>query len=184
MTENEKNILIIQTSPPGTASTLLINAIYGLINEKYDKKIEVLKNVIYLYNYKEKINIVKSHTMDIDKLIRHSLDNHFQVFVICSEKKEFNLLIQDKYRKYENVLIFDYSELNETHENTIEKIICNIYNKISMFLPKKIEYNKINAINRIIKMNELYETIKDKSFDYIDPFFEIHGSHRNRQNTK
>jgi len=32
-------LLIIQTSPKHTASTLLVNAIYGLIPELYNKKI-------------------------------------------------------------------------------------------------------------------------------------------------
>ena len=57
-------------------------------------------------------------------------------------------------------------------------MVENIYNKINKML--KIELSIEGGINRIIAMNKRYEEIKDKPFDYIDDFFEIHGHHRNR----
>ena len=66
----------------------------------------------------------------------------------------------------------------------IKEIIDNIYNKLYSILPLYIgcKLNKNNALNRIINMNKRYEEIKDLPFTYIDPFYELHGSHKNRDN--
>ena len=52
------------------------------------------------------------------------------------------------------------------------------YMKINNIL--KIKLNIVSGITRITQMNEKYKTIKHMSFDYVDNFYEIHGSHRNR----
>jgi hypothetical protein len=44
----------------------------------------------------------------------------------------------------------------------------------------KIVLDKSTCIQRINAMNVRYEEIKHKPFTYIDDFYEIHGSHRNR----
>ena len=61
--------------------------------------------------------------------------------------------------------------------------IDNIYNRISHLFSNHgfIKFNKKTALNRIINMNKKYEEIKNKPFSYVDPFFEIHGSHRNKK---
>lgn len=104
----------------------------------------------------------------------------YNLFFICSERKDKNLFIDDKYKSYDNVVVFDFNELNESETNTIPKIIENIYNKLKNVLT--IELNIENSINRIILMNKRYEEIKQQPFSYIDDFYEIHGSHRNRPN--
>jgi hypothetical protein len=179
-----KKILIIQTSPEHTASTFLVNALYGIIEELKDKKIIGLWNE----NFKNEFNniiLVKSHNLNIDNLIKIYAD-YYNLYFICSERKERNLYIDSKYKLYNNVIVFDYFELNETSKNTIPNIINNIYNKVHKLLFKYIEsdfikLNKENGINRIIDMNNRYNEIKENPFEYIDEFYEIHGSHRKRE---
>jgi hypothetical protein len=78
-------------------------------------------------------------------------------------------------------LIFNYDELLETETYSVQDIVNNAYNKLRSFLPDDIELNKKDAVERIQKMNLAYEEIKDQPFSYIDHFFELHGSHRNRK---
>ena len=65
---------------------------------------------------------------------------------------------------------------------TWEKII-EIKNN---FLPKEFMiYNRRNisiqnGINRINNMNKRYLEIKNKPFEFVDKYYQLHGSHRNR----
>ena len=76
--------LIIQTSPLHTASTFLVNAIYGIIPELFDKRIifnnvneSLFKNII----------AVKSHNINIDELI-NKYQKKYNLYFICSERRE------------------------------------------------------------------------------------------------
>lgn len=106
--------------------------------------------------------------------------NQFELYFVCSQR--LNLIIDKKYHDYKNVLVFDYSELLETNEFTLKSIVDNMYNKLLNFLPKNINLSKHGAFDRITNMNKLYEQIKHLPFSYIDPFYQLHGSHRNRKN--
>lgn len=198
------NILIIQTSPKHTASTLLVNALYGIIEELKDKKIFSTWDEDFKKNFNN-IIVLKSHDLIIDDLIE-KYKNNYEVYFVCSERAEKNLYIASKYKFYYNLIVFDYFELNETLKNTIPNIINNIYNKLHKLLFKYteviddsslcvvsgstdtgeirvsnfIKLNKESGIQRINNMNNRYNEIKNYSFEYIDPFYEIHGSHRNR----
>lgn len=171
-------LLIIQTSPQHTASTFLVNAIYGLIPELSNKKIVGIWNSNF-EKYFENIIVVKNHNTNIDNLI-NIYNKKYKLVFICSERKDKNYLINEKYKLYNNVVVFDFNELNETPNNTLINIIDNIYDKIKNILCD-IELDKEKSIERINLMNLKYEEIKDKPFSYIDNFFEIHGSHRNRK---
>jgi hypothetical protein len=175
--------LIIQYSPCRTGSTVLANALYGLIPSLSNKNIlfnssNINFNLYKLLNLDDDIFVIKSHTkITIDDYIT-KYNNDYKLFFICSERAELNLLIDEKYKLYDNVIVFSFDELNESSTNTIPMIIENIYHKINNKL--NIELNIENGINRIIEMNKLYEEIKDKDFAYFDKFYHLHGSHRNR----
>ena len=171
--------LIIQYSPMHTASTVLINALYGLIPSLCDSPILFAKdvcnyNVLYLEN---DISVLKTHCGNIDEII-HTYGNDYTIYFICSERIELDLFVDEKYKLYDNVIIFSFSELNETDTYTVPNIIENIYAKIVNKL--NIELNIEGGINRIVQMNKLYEEIKNYEFQYYDKFYHIHGSHRNR----
>ena len=131
-------------------------------------------------NHFKDIIIVKSHDTNIDELIRKYNDTYKIVF-ICSQRPKYNKFINKKYKKYNNVVVFNFNELNKTKHNSLIKIIDNIYTKVKSVLPTNIELNKPKCIKRIKQMNKRYIKIKSKPFTYIDDFFEIHGSHRNRR---
>ena len=185
--------LIIQTSPCHTASTFLINALYGLIPELNNTKIIGFWNENHeddeTYNFEKYFNdiiVIKCHNINIDNLI--SKYSNYKLYFVCSERKdtENTEVIDTKYKLYNNVVVFDFNELNETDDNTIPKIIQNIYNKIQGLnintdTNTNIDLNIESGINRITLMNKRYQEIKHLPFSYIDDFYEIHGSHRNRK---
>ena len=178
---SKKQILIIQTSPPRTASTLLVNALYGIINELKDKNILGTWSKDWKSTHTS-IIVLKCHNINIDSLIKE-YGNKYHLYFVCSERPILKKVINQKYKKYPNVISFYYRDLLETPSNTLTKITDNIYNRVSNLLSKhkNITLNKQNGLNRIIEMNKKYIEIKDKPFDYVDPFFEIHGSHRDRK---
>lgn len=170
--------LIIQTSPQHTASTFLVNAIYGMIPELFDKKI-IGSWTPNFQNYFNDIIAVKSHNTNIDELILE-YGKKYNLIFIYSERKEKNKFIDKKYKSYDNVIVFDFNELNETEDYGLEEIVKNIYKKIENPL-KNIKLDTGKCFERLNLMNIRYEEIKHFDFNYIDDFFEIHGSHRNRK---
>ena len=176
----EKPTIIIQSSPYHTASTLLVNALYGLIPFFKRHHIVCGDDKEKLKYMKNNLLIVKTHDLDFKTQTLNLSENELQGIFICSERPKKEYLIPEEYRNWENVYIFDYDELNETPENTIENIVDNIIQKIKHIFP--FELDKQGCITRIREMNDRYALIKDQSFEYVDPFYEIHGSHRNRSN--
>jgi ribosomal protein L10 len=126
----------------------------------------------------ENIIVMKSHN-DIDDLIKQ-YNNKYKLIFISSERKDMDISIDEKYKTYKNVILFDYNELNETTTNTLIKIVDNIYNKVKNVL-FNIKLDKTKCIDRINLMNIKYEQIKHEPFTYIDELFALHGSHRNRK---
>jgi len=171
--------LIIQTSPYHTASTFLVNSIYGLIPELFNKKIIGIWNNNF-ETYFQNIIVIKCHNTNIDELIE-KYSKQYELFFICSERQEMNYIIDEKYKNYNNVITFDFNELNETEDNTLNEIVDNIHYKINNLLNNLYELDKTKCLERIKLMNNRYEEIKNKPFTYVDNFFEIHGSHRNRK---
>ena len=176
----EKPTVIIQASPYHTASTLLINAIYGLIPFFKRHRIVCGEENDSFKLMKNNLLIIKTHDLKFDNQINFLKKANIETFFICSERPNKNYLIPEEYRKWESVIIFDYNELNETPENSIENIVDTIIGKIKGIFP--FELDKQGCITRISEMNARYNEIKDQPFEYIDPFYEIHGSHRNRVN--
>lgn len=166
---------IIQCSGHGTASTLLVNILTGLF---YDKReinwISVSKPYdILLTNF-----ITKTHKTDINSWLKNQKDSD-NIFFIMSERKG---RVPDSDRNKNNVIVFNYDELLETDENTLENLVTNVYKKLTDFLPKELVdiMNLERSIQRIKDMNCFYETIKHKPFKYFDKYYHLHGSHRNR----
>jgi hypothetical protein len=164
--------LIVQTSPKHTASTLLVNAIHGLIPALADKRIITGKRFAPF----DAILAIKIHNTNIDYLIR--LYQGYRLLFVCSERKDKNLLIDAKYKQYRNVVVFDFNELNATEATPLSTVVDTIHKKLAPLLP--IRLDKESCLQRLVAMNARYEQIKHRPFSYIDPFYELHGSHRNR----
>ncbi len=167
---------IIQTSPHGTGSTLLVNILTGLF---YDKEPIHWISVSKPYSVKLKHFITKIHKTDIDQWLANQPDSDKLFFVMSEREKR----IDDKYRTYDNVLIVSYDELLETKTNSIEQIVDCVHEKLIGILTKELidEMNKPRAVQRVKDMNAFYATIKNKPFNYLDEYYHLHGSHRGRR---
>ena len=164
---------IIQASTSRTASTVLSNILYGLIDpySPISQKGEGSGDI--------KKSIVVTHNTDIDGWIDR-LGEEFTLFFIMSERKDKKRTIKKKDRDKDNVLVFDFNDLNETLEYSVADIVQCVHCRLKCFLPEYILLNKELAVLRLICMNALYDCIKDKPFSYCENFFHLHGSHRNR----
>tara|TARA_Y100000589_G_C27102203_1_gene608555 strand:- start:491 stop:1036 length:546 start_codon:yes stop_codon:yes gene_type:complete len=171
------NIRIIQSSPTHTGSTLLVNLLHGFIIPK--RKI----NIKFDFN---NFLITKTHNTNIDQLI--DIYKDYKLYFIVSERNDNKVkkLIKNKYRKYDNVLIINFKDINENNENSLENIINLTFNRFFKFIPKKMHQKKSDSeikkdmLERIQDMNRIYEKIKNKPFSYCNKFYHIHGNHRDR----
>ena len=173
------SIRIIQSSPERTGSTLLLNLIHGFLSPEeeihWDTDVKINE---YL--------ITKTHNINVDDMINRY--KRYDLYFVMSERNDNKVkkLIDNRYREYSNVLIINYININVTDYLTIERVIEYSFNKFYNFFPKKIiphmkkEYIKKNMLNRIENMNKVTEQIKDRSFEYWDKFYGVHGGHRNR----
>ena len=168
--------LIIQSSFPRSASTVLVNAVHGLIPSHAEKKIE-FSDFYRPFRFNNDITIIKTHETQLDEIIRR-FSGKYKLFFVCSERSGRSHF-DDKYRSYKNVAIFDFSQLNETPQYTLFHIVECIYDKLTPLLVG-IELDEAGCYERLVGMNERYEEIKYLPFDYVDPFYNIHGSHRER----
>ena len=174
--EVEKPIRIIQLSPRCTGSTLLVNMLYGYLQPEKP----VVFGFVHDLQKLKRNYIIKTHDLNIDQWIR-LYGKVYKLYFVCSNRGILH--IDPKYHSYKNVLVFDYPELLETPENTLDMIIENGYQKLSIFLPPHVceHLNQETAHIRIQKMNERYKEIKNKPFTgYIDDFYQLHGHHKNR----
>jgi len=175
------NVKVIQTSPPRTGSTLLLNLIHGFLSP--NEKIHWDEHVSEIDDY----FISKTHVTDIDIILNKY--KQYKLYFVVSERNDSKVkgLIVDKYRKYYNVLIINYNEINVTNELSFDNVIDNIFDKFIQFFPLEIVPKKKDILikadmkKRIVNMNKIVEEIKNKPFSYWDRFYGIHGSHRNRK---
>ena len=75
--------------------------------------------------------------------------------------------------------IFDFNELNERPGLPLEQIVVSLYAKLKPLLVG-IELDDAGCYERLVEMNNRYNEIRYMPFDYVDPFYNLHGSHRER----
>ncbi len=171
--------LIICSSYPRSASTLLVNALYGMVPALEHKKVfwdDFRHSNNNNYQNVGNTIIIKTHDVNIDEISR-ALKDHYRLYFVCSERGGNRF--DNRFRSWPNVAIFDYSELNETAELPLVTIIDNIYTKVSRLIPG-LTFSRLGALRRVATMNERYDEIKNFSFDFVDDFYQLHGSHRTR----
>jgi hypothetical protein len=180
--------LIIQASFPRSASTLLVNALYGMIpglqNEPvawhdFERSPLAAGNPAVRIATRAPVSIIKTHSMNIDA-IYNAYKGSYNVFFVCSERAAHGFRLEDRYRRYKNVVVFDYDELNERPDYDLPAIISRIHSKLAPMLGPILQLNRSIAYERVADMNAYYKEIENLPFDYTDPFFNLHGSHRKR----
>lgn len=173
-------IKIIQSSPPQTGSTLLLNLIHGFICPQE----EIHWSTDDLI---DKFLITKTHNINITQL--ENKYPQYKLFFIMSERNDSKIVskINNEYKKKSNVLVINYDKLLETNNNSIKNIVDYIFNEFNNFIPKELKPNKDDDLikddmeKRIKIVNETVKLMKDKTFSEWDKFTGIHGHHRNRE---
>lgn len=172
-------IKIIQSSPPHTGSTLLLNLIHGFISPQEEIHWDTFSLI-------DKFLITKTHHTNITEF--ENKYPHYKLFFIMSERNDSKIKAQinNKYKKKSNVLVINYNKLLETNNNNIKNIIDYTFNEFNKFIPKELKPNKDDDLIkndmtiRLKKVNETVELMKNKPFNEWDKFTGIHGHHRNR----
>lgn len=179
-----KPLRIIQCSNPGSGSTVLANALMGFF--------QPYENLTWMgkpYYNSDLINnniIIKTHHKRLDDWIE-KYNETYDLYFIISDREDYDW---NKYYEYKNVLFINYNELLENKSNSIDNICNNIFSKCENFLPQNYminirKYISIqNSINRIANMNQRYNEIKNKPFDFVDKYYQLHGSHRNNNHSE
>jgi len=156
------NTRIIQASHIGTGSTLLVNILYGLMDPHRPVTQGKIHNMHRDKFFTENL-IVKTNNMNIDKWIKRTSRifqrAEYDLYFICTERRNKNRTIDNKYHSYENVLCIQYEDILETCSLPLEDIITNIQQKLLIFLPdihsSDIIKNKEMALSRIINMDDV-----------------------------
>ena len=165
-----KPLKIIQVSNPGSGSTVLVNLLMAYF-QPYEGVTFMGKNY-----YKEDIlfnNIViKTHDKKINEWINKHKEN-FDLYFIISDRNDYDW---GEFYNYDNILFIQYEDILESETNSLE----NISKEYIVHNRKKVSIQ--NGINRINNMNKRYEEIKNKPFEFVDKYYQIHGSHRNNNN--
>lgn len=166
----DNNIRIIQSSKKRTGSTLMVNILYGLISPN--------KPVIFYNDELIKKNLVfKSHNTNFSEIEKRF--NNYKLYFISIERD--NLKIEKKYHEWSNTIIFNYNQLINKSTVNLVKMVAD---KLGEMLKISHSFNINRAVKRVNNMNIRCEELKDKSFNFIDSFYQIHGSHRNRDKIK
>ena len=157
--------MIVQASPPRTGSTLLSNILYGFLLPN-----EPIKFCDYPYEVNN-AKIIKTHNLAIDQWIEWCGE---ETIFVCSERGENR--INKIHRSYHNLIIVDYDELLN---KSVEQQVQYVYNLLKTRFPF-LKLNSTTAIKRVKDMNKQYKQIMGMPFTYVNYFYHIHGSHRNR----
>lgn len=176
------NIRLIQAAETRTGSVLLTNILHGFFTpdepvchcsyfdrpSQYEPSIET--------NIKDHF-ILKTHFISFDQVTKAF--PQYKIYFIVSIRPERNKHKLLKYDDLPHVVFVDYELLN----TTVEVAVKNVYQVLKIHIQPSIMRfaNVESAIKRVTAMNERYEQIKHLNFaDYSDPFFKIHGHHRDR----
>jgi hypothetical protein len=160
---------IIQASFPRAASTLLVNALYGLIVGMQDRPV-IFNDFIHMPmpHAREPVTIYKTHETNLADLADPN------TYFICSERSGHNRFAE-QFRHDPYISILDYADVTRPPASLCSHLAAIV----AAMLPDQL-LSVGNCIARIHEMNQRYEQIKYLPFDYVDPFYQLHGSHRLR----
>ena len=170
--------LIVQSSFPRSASTLLVNILYGLIVGLQDQS--VLWNDFRNYYgpaISGPVTVFKTHETNLADL-NFLLSKKYDTFFICSERSP-NHFTED-LKAQPNIAVLDYEDLNNV---PIHEVCWRLHAVISDMI-LHLQLSIPNCIARIEAMNRHYAEIANLPFSYVDPFYQLHGSHRSRTNLR
>ena len=193
MKRDSKTIITYTVAHVG--STLIANINTGLFEPK--QAIQFIKPQDLLnprYTLPKNRITFKSHpppnsegvpTYDVDTLLETvKLRADEQTYFVYVNRKNHPTI----ETQLPNLILLDYerilykSELYSKTNTSLPTVIDYITSKYTATIPDiNISQEMIeSAIDRVIKMDKITKQMRSKSFDHVDKFYHIHGSHRGR----
>lgn len=166
---------IVQMSRTGTGSTFVVNLVAGLICP--DEPI-----CFPTRNWIHTSLLSKCHGGNPLQVMEEF--SAFDLYLITSTRGEKTY--KPEVLEHPRVLEIAYDDILETPDRPLKDVVETLSDAILDFLPPHIVPDhpraelKVTALDRIVAMNRVVEQLSDKPFSIYDPFFHVHGSHRNR----
>ncbi len=165
--------LIVQASFPRSASTLLVNILYGLIIGLQDQAV-IWNDFRNYYGPKitAPVTVFKTHETNLADL-DYLFSKKYNTFFVCSERGR---TFDDRLRSLPNVAILDYEDLNNV---PVPEVCERVHAVVSDMIPT-MPLSIPNCIGRVEAMNRRVAEIADLPFSFVDSFYQLHGHHRLR----
>lgn len=179
---------LITYTLPHTGSTLLANINAGFM--------EPDKPICFRGTWHREQSYVITNFINSERL---TLKCHSPIDVLLERLNEFSDLSlyfvfinrstrEQIHDEYPNLVVLDYDKLLYRSKSipdakySLDEVLNYV---LDMYMSKIKDFDRYAknlhlCKSRILKMDERYSEIKHLSFDYCDPFFRIHGSHKNQ----
>lgn len=173
----KSNIRIVQMSQTRSGSTLLSNILYGLFQPDEPICFCSMDTHQILSPFIHDHFILKTHSEQPSEI--NSNFPQYTIYYVASVRPSRGKINHKKYVKtVPRFIAIDYDLIS----GDVEESVDNVVRTLQQLLPTELMAvaNKETAVGRIKAMNDRYDQIKDLPFVEYDPFFKIHGHHRNR----
>jgi len=134
--------------------------------------------------------VTKTHVVDVDELDQEFGHLFDDTFYVAANRAENGISIDAEYCDYDHVLCFDYNDFaykpDENDDEEALEVISDIVQRVKEGLESKfpllqnVHMSVEEATKRVKLMETATEEMAEKSFKEHEPYFGIHGGHRNR----
>eukprot|EP00562_Extubocellulus_spinifer_P017243 CAMPEP_0178609718 /NCGR_PEP_ID=MMETSP0697-20121206/38789_1 /TAXON_ID=265572 /ORGANISM="Extubocellulus spinifer, Strain CCMP396" /LENGTH=1413 /DNA_ID=CAMNT_0020248299 /DNA_START=166 /DNA_END=4403 /DNA_ORIENTATION=- len=188
---------IFQIAKPHTGSTLLNCILQGLLDEPFEKysflpivkpaedgrfgsypqgvtesSVENDPYPFILHDGRLKMaednmdvtTVTKTHIVDVEELEEEFGHLFERVFYVAANRAAKDITIREEYCELDNVLCIDYDDFAYTPDDSLIDVDMDVD----------------EAVKRVKLMEKATTEMADKSFKEHEPYFGIHGGHRNR----
>lgn len=172
----------IQSGFPRSASTLLVNALMGLIVGMEEMPVYFTDFVHQPFLNDAPLDVFKTHNTNLAQ-VADFFPSDYRLFFIGSERTPISGKtdkvhfstghFDEKSRAYDNVVIFDFKDISDA-------TVCRDLYDIVGFMAPDVAISRPGCEARVAAMNRRYAEIAHLPFTYTDPFYQLHGSHRSR----
>lgn len=130
--------------------------------------------------------VTKTHIVDVDALQREFGPLFGQLYFIAANRAEKGISIDDKYCKYSNVLCLDYGDFSYSTGGSslvdVVSVVTRVKKDIITKFPllQNLDMDVEEAAHRVKLMEKATTIMAEKAFKEHEPYFGIHGGHRDR----
>jgi len=130
--------------------------------------------------------VTKTHIVDVEELEEEFGHLFERVFYVAANRAAKDITIREEYCELDNVLCIDYDDFAYTPDDSSLEDIAAIVERVKLGLEEKfpllidVDMDVDEAVKRVKLMEKATTEMADKSFKEHEPYFGIHGGHRNR----